>query len=152
MANSQLPFILHVDDAPDDLDAWRAEVNAGGLAHLEVMHPNDVTKEDLERAHLVLVDVKLDSWPERDALPALALKPMNGLALLTILQEHSHEIRGANPCAFALYTGHVEDVARGLVPRGYIVARAHNIEWIFDKAADSGYRVAGVSRLAAAVD
>jgi len=146
------PLILHVDDVPDDLRTWRDEVNAAGNVQLEVRHPNDVSAQDLVDARAVLVDVKLDSWPERDNLTTLSLKPANGLALIAVLQEHAYELSKDTARAFALYTAVLKELARGLVPRPHIVARAHNLEWVFDKAEAAPSRIAQVTQLAAAVE
>ena len=97
-----LPLVLHVDDSPDDLHTWRDAVNASGVVWLKLRHPQQVTAEDLKQARVVLVDVRLESWPERDALPALSLQPANGLALLAILQEHAYENSKERPRAFLL--------------------------------------------------
>jgi hypothetical protein len=99
----------------------------------------------------VLVDVKLESWKARNDLKTLSLKPANGLALLAVLQEHAYELSKDTARAFALYTAVVKEVARGLVPRAHIVARAHNLEWVFDKSDATAARVAQVTQLAAAV-
>ena len=148
---SALPVILHVDDNPETLSGWQSVVDASGKARLLLRHPHDVEKQDLESASLVLVDVKLESWPQRDELKSLSLQPRNGLALLAILQEHVHELGKARPCAFALYTGAIPDIARGLVPQSHLVARAHNLEWVINKTQDVQLRLQQVLELAAAV-
>ncbi|MDC0721659.1 hypothetical protein [Nannocystis bainbridge] len=143
--------ILYVDDDPDAFGGWRNEVMADGRASLTIAHPDDVTRDHLERASVVLVDFKLEHWPNRDNLEQLSLKPVNGLSLLTILQEHLHESKVTSPCAFALHTGAFHIVARSLPPQPHIVARAHNLEWIFDKSTPGPRRAAQVVQLAAAV-
>lgn len=127
------PIILHVDDKPNDLAAWKELVEGEGAVSIRLMHPQEITDESLEGVDLVLVDYVLDDWPEREELPGLSLKPANGLALLTILQEYNHELNSERPCAFALYTGEIEKAARGLAPAEHLVARAHNLEWVFQK-------------------
>lgn len=131
------PFILHVDDVPDDLRTWEHEVNSAGSIRLKVCHPRDVTEELLHRALVIFVDFRLDEWLERDNTDLLGLKPTNGLALLSVLQEAAYDLDKDRPRAFALFTAVVREVARGLVPQPHIVARAHNLEWIFDKTATS---------------
>jgi len=127
------PFVLHVDDEPDDLRSWRDEVSARGIFDLEICHPNEVNETSLKNASLVLVDFKIERWSERANAPALALRPTNGLALLALLQEAAFELAPTKPRAFALYTAVIQDVARELVHQPHIVARAHNLEWIFEK-------------------
>jgi hypothetical protein len=145
------PTVLHVDDAPDELRTWADQVNDDGRVRLLIRHPNEVTQDDVSAASLVLVDYRLESWPERDAAPSFGLKPQNGLALLAVLQEGAATL-DKSPRAFALYTAALRDLAKGLAPQPYIVARAHNLEWIFDKSRDSQYRRQHVAELAVAVD
>ncbi len=152
MTTPQLPFILHVDDDPDDLTTWLGAVRESGRVDIEVVPPDDVTAEHLRRASLVLVDFRIEHWPSRTKAAALALKPVNGLALLSVLQEAAYELDKDRPRAFALFTAVVSDVARGLIPRPYIVARAHNLEWVFDKAdGDLPARVSRVAELSEAI-
>jgi len=148
---SALPVILHVDDNPEDLRDWQMLVEASGKAQLLRRHPHEVKEEDLKSASLLLVDVKLESWPQRDQLESLSLQPRNGLALLAILQEHVHEVRNASPCAFALYTGAIHEIARGLVSQPHLVARAYNLEWVINKAQSADSRLHQVLELAGAV-
>lgn len=146
------PFVLHVDDEPDDLRTWRDEVQAKGLMDLEVCHPQEITEASLSKASLVLVDFKIEKWPERANAPALALRPPNGLAVLATLQEKAHELDPKRPRAYALYTAVIQDVARELVHQPHIVARAHNLEWVFEKngaenpIAERAQRVADLAR------
>lgn len=146
------PFILHVDDEPDDLRGWLNEVRSQARVQIEACHPDDVTEESLRRASLVLVDFRIERWARRENVGVLALKPSNGLALLSVLQEAVYELDKESPRAFALFTAVVKDVARGLVPQPHIVARAHNLEWVFNKTApDIVVRAARAAELAETV-
>ena len=155
MTNRERPCILHVDDQPDELRSWREEVNSVGRVHLAVVHPNDVTEDELRRSSLVLVDLKLDHWPDRDNVAPLSLKPVNGLALLAVLQEKAFDLAPETPRAFALYTAAIQAVARGLPHQPHIISRAHNLEWIFEKNGGQGNNLAEralrIAELAAAV-
>ncbi|MDO9022841.1 MAG: hypothetical protein Q8S73_28730 [Deltaproteobacteria bacterium] len=148
---SSKPFVLHVDDEPDDLTPWKDEVQSQGRIDIEVCHPQDVTEASLKKASLVLVDFKIEKWPERASALALALRPPNGLAVLATLQEKAHELDPKRPRAYTLYTAVIQDVARELVHQPYIVARAHNLEWIFEKSGvenpivDRAHRVAALA-------
>lgn len=133
MTASNKPFVLHVDDEPDDLKPWRDEVTSQGKIEIEVCHPQDITEANLKRASVVLVDFKIEKWTERANAPALALRPPNGLAVLATLQEKAHELDPTRARAYALYTAVIQDVARELVHQPHIVARAHNLEWVFEK-------------------
>lgn len=129
-----MPFILHVDDEPDDLRVWKEEVQSQEKIDIETCHPQDITEASLMRASLVLVDFKIERWPERDHAPSLALRPPNGLAVLATLQEKANEIDPKGVRAYALYTALIKDVAHGLAHQPHIVARSHNLEWVFEKS------------------
>jgi hypothetical protein len=131
------PFVLHVDDDAGEMRDWIAEVQKQSRVEIEVCTPDEVSEDSLRRASVVLVDFKLERWPQRENAGSLALKPLNGLALLAVLQEAAYELDKESPRAFALFTAVVNDVARGLIPQPHVVARAHNLEWIFDKKATS---------------
>lgn len=149
------PFVLHVDDQPGDLRSWQEQVNKAKVIELEVYHPEDVAKEELRRASLVLVDLKLEDWQARENAGSLTLQPVNGLALLALLQEKALELAPEKPRAFALYTAVIQEVARGLPHQPHIISRAHNLEWIFEKNGGPGNTLAEraqkVAALAAAV-
>jgi hypothetical protein len=133
MTTPTRPFVLHVDDEPDDLKPWKDEVQSQGKIDIEVYHPQDITEASLKKASLVLVDFKIEKWTERENAPALALRPPNGLAVLATLQEKALELDPKRARAYSLYTAVIQDVARELVQQPHIVARAHNLEWIFEK-------------------
>jgi hypothetical protein len=134
MTTSTKPFVLHVDDVPDELVLWKEAVELQGSIEIAVCHPQEVTEAILERASLVLVDFKIEWWPERENTRGIALKPPNGLAVLATLQEWAQELNPERPRAYALYTAVLGDVARDLVRQPHLVARAHNLEWIFEKS------------------
>ena len=155
MTKSAMPFVLHVDDEPDLLKPWKDEVTSQGSIEIEVCHPQDITEASLRKASLLLVDFKIDHWTERANAPALALRPPNGLAVLATLQEKAHELDPKKARAYALYTAVIQDVARELVHQPHIVARAHNLEWIFEKNGAENpivERARRVAELAAAVE
>jgi hypothetical protein len=159
MTTSTKPFVLHVDDEPDDLRPWRDEVTSQGMIDIEVCHPQDITESSLKNASLVLVDFKIEKWPERANASALALRPPNGLAVLATLQEKAQELDTSEDVkrsrAYTLYTAVIQDVARELVHQPHIVARAHNLEWIFEKTGANNpieERARRVAELAGAVE
>lgn len=126
------PSVLVVDDDPDSQSAL-AEALRGDVT-LRVRHPQDVDARDLRTAHLVLVDFRLDEWGERDASPGLSLQPIDGVALAAVLRSHSGRQK-SRPTAFALYSGHLEDLADGipLETREHAIARVRDLEWAFSK-------------------
>jgi hypothetical protein len=129
--------ILIVDDNADDegakLREWKDSAN------VVVRHPQDVTIEDLQAAHVVVVDFRLDdSWPERDRTNCIALQPMNGLALLQVLKSHECDLN-RSPTAFVLRSGHLTDLTSGRLPdtRLHSIARQHGLEWVLEKTSEN---------------
>src|SRR3954470_23688939 len=75
-----------------------------------VRHPNDVTDADLKKAKLVLVDLKLDDWKERDDQLTPSFKPKDGIALIAVLRSNVADLKAA-PTAFALNSGNLNDLS-----------------------------------------
>ena len=128
-----IPSVLIVDDEPDTQRGRALELQAE--VNVAVAHPEHLTSEQLGRADLVLVDLRLTEWPLRDALSSITLQPLNGLALSAVLRSHAFVEESRSPIAFALHSGHLADIAGGLPPdtREHVVARANNLEWAFEK-------------------
>ena len=95
-----MPSIVFVDDRPDDVT--RFVESLAGRAECKAVHPQDLTIEDLASASLVLIDSRLEDWPERDALPQIALKPLDGKALAAVLRGHAEGAKQNGLTAFAL--------------------------------------------------
>lgn len=127
------PRILILDDHPDEARVRGIEI--GNRAYLEIAHPADVTEDELAAADLVLVDFRLDAWPDRENVSSIALKPMNGLALAAVLRSQLHDNEAISPTAFALYSARLDELSGRLPPepRAHAIARAHNLEWVFSK-------------------
>ena len=134
------PVILVVDDEADELRSG-LELRLGGEAQVMVWHPQGVGREDLGRAHLVLMDYRLDDWPEREAQPA-AFNIRNGLALATVLREAADARANGRLTAVALHTGHLSDVSGRIKPTysRHVVARLNNLEWVFEKSDPDRYQ------------
>ena len=126
--------ILFVDDR-ETAPALKQQLGMKSAARLKVLHPQDVESEDIQKASLIMVDYQLDSWSERDNASALALKPVDGLALAAVLRQRAQSQEGASPCAFAILTGEIERLAGSLPPeyREHALARINNLEWVFQK-------------------
>jgi hypothetical protein len=122
------PCILIVDDKIEDADATRL-LFSRSVATIPKT-PDEVTVGDLERADLALVDQVLDEW--RFDRPNVAEHPKDGVALSSVLRSHCARDR---PTAFALLTGELDGLSRGLPPRCHLhqIARANNVEWVFSK-------------------
>lgn len=148
---NEKPFILLVDDEPDSLrDAVAIELE--GRAKGSVVHPRDVDLSHLERADLVLVDFRLNNWPERDAQAVLSLQPTTGLALAVLLREHVDRSERNRLTGFALHSGHLDDIQGRLAAAAaqHVIARLNNLEWAFPKSEPRRYdqmiRLAGAVR------
>src|ERR1017187_10479 len=150
MSTHSPPIILLVDDNPDEIDTSAL----ASAAMARVRAPSDVDLQDLKDCCLVLVDYRLDDWPDREKAGCIALKPRNGLALAAILRSHAGHITDS-PTAFAIHSAHLPDLAGGLPPqaREHAIASANNLEWVFAKprAADRSHWTMQVLSLANAV-
>ena len=140
------PVILVVDDEADELRSG-LQLRLADEAQVMVRHPQGVGSEDLGRAHLVLMDYRLDDWPEREAQPA-AFNIRTGLALATVLREAADERPNGHLTAVALHTGHLSDASGRIRPpySRHVVARLNNLEWVFEKRDPDRFR--GVVQLA----
>jgi hypothetical protein len=126
--------ILVVDDEAD-VFARRTKLLSPSLRRgVVVRHPDEVTIEDLESAKLVLVDFWLHTWAENTDEPVLAKKIPNGLALLSVLQQHLAEAK--DPTAFAIHSEDLRHLSRpyGTQQRVHLLARAYNLDWAFEKS------------------
>ena len=128
------PFILVVDDKADNLRSGLV-LRLGDRAAVKVLHPSEVELEDLAETDLVLMDYRLDQWPERDKQSSLAFDIRSGLALATVLREVAD---GATPdrlTAVALHTAHLSEASGRIRPphSRHVVARLNNLEWVFEK-------------------
>ncbi len=147
-AHSVRPVILVVDDEADKLQHGLA-LDLGDEAELIVRHPKDIESQDIEGAHLVLVDYRLDDWAERDGQPA-AFSIRTGLALATVLREVADQVAHGRLTALALHTGHLADASGRIRPPHscHVVARLNNLEWVFEKS--DAARMRGAVQLARA--
>src|SRR5580700_246517 len=146
-----MPAILFVDDNPDNVG--RFVESLAGRVDAKVVHPQDLTIDDLASASLVLVDSRLDNWSERDELMPIALKPINGKALAAVLRAHVENTQQTGLTAFSLLTAHPEDYSEGIQieNREHTLARSNNLEWVFRKATDLQTLTTQFSILAGAV-
>jgi hypothetical protein len=147
MSRNTIPKILVIDDRETDF-ASKQYLKSKKLARINTLHPSDVDLRDLLDANLVLVDFQLDSWPDRDKLEWLALKPADGLALAAVLRRQVESQPNASPTAFAIYTGKLRELAGPLPPenRNHALARINNLEWVFEKGKDISGRLVSLAR------
>ena len=128
------PIVLVVDDKADDLRSI-LNLRLADKAAVTVLHPSDVELEDLVRTDLVLMDYKLDTWPERDNQTSAAFNIRSGLALGTVFREIADEKAPDQLTAIALHTAHLLDASGRIRPphSKHVVARLNNLEWVFEK-------------------
>ena len=131
--NIEKPSILVIDDEPEELDT-KIDAGLDNRATSYVIHPQNVKLSDLNNADLVLVDYRLNKWSERDA-QVVSLSPTNGIALAVVLRERVDKFKKNKLTAFALHTGHIEDI-QGRLPLSttqHVRAQLNNLEWVFMK-------------------
>ena len=134
-AKIERPCILIVDDYPDR--NHRAIIaGLGDSAEILVLHPEEIDTSNVLTSDLVLVDYKLEFWPERDTLGCISLKPKTGMSLAVILREYVDDVGDTGHItAFALHTALLGSV-RGRLPSltaQHLIARLNNLEWVFPK-------------------
>ena len=134
LSNTEKPSILFIDDEPDLIGPQVYQYLEGHAANA-TKHPQDVEMTDLITADIVLVDYRLDHWPERDKLPIISLKPTSGMALAVLLREKVDQHEISNKTAFAINTAHLVDIQGRFSTETaqHVLARLNNLEWIFRK-------------------
>lgn len=149
MATTQKPHILVIDDRPEDLPALGLLVGE----MLRVLHPEDITDDDLRTANLILIDYDLAYWPNRDKVTSICLQPLDGLALAAVLRSQIKRLQISAPVSFAIYTGELQALARPLPPenREHALSDLVNVDWIFQKSSDPQTLVGQILSLGEAV-
>lgn len=151
MPASTRPNVLIIDDHADDERA-KLRTFEPDVAW-NVRHPNDMDEADLQDAAVVVIDYVLDDWPDRDATPTIALRPLDGLALAAVLRSHAERL-AASPTAFVLRSAHLRRLSSGFPPEGrvHVIAQQHNLEWVLDKNDSFDQQTAQILNLSAAVE
>ena len=135
------PTILIVDD---DISHARALANElrGSQVHPIPILPDEIDLNLLLSAQLVIVDHRLDNWPERDGLQNPAFRAMDGLALIEVLRSHvkEEESQSSPSPGFVLWSGDQEafpnvDLRYGKRP-DHLIARLTNLDWFVLKGGD----------------
>jgi CheY-like chemotaxis protein len=140
MSPKNKPHILIVDDQPD-MYARALKTEIANKAIVDIASPEDITEiVQITKADLILVDYLLDEWQSRDEVGSLCQRPMDGLALASVLRSHADGDRNSSPTAIAILSAHRDELSGGLPsePRAHAIARAHNLEWAFSKANPHG--------------
>lgn len=134
------PSILVIDDESSEL-LFQLGLGLADRVTANVIHPRDIEMSDLESADLVLVDYRLDSWPERDEQP-VSLSPATGSALSVMLREQVDRTREGRLTAFALHTGRLQEIQGRFssATAQHVLARLNNFEWVFPKNERGRYK------------
>ncbi|MCA9216549.1 MAG: hypothetical protein KDB27_25945 [Planctomycetales bacterium] len=150
--SEQTPTVVFIDDKEEELRPLAERVKAAGINGCTVDFPDDVDEDTLKSADLVVVDHSLDEWITNVDVEQISLKPPNGIALASVLREHSHDLKEYPPTGFALITGKPNSVsATPGERRPHIVARLSNLEWFFEKQTDTEENVRRITSLAEAI-
>lgn len=144
------PVILLVDDEPDQLRAFADEITRRGHAEAATIPPEALEEGMLEKADLVCMDLSLEHWSAPPAFTKLKAQPLRGLGLTGALEEHVQQEYPKRAIAFALYSGKVDLIAKNLRGGDHVIARVHNVEWVFRKRQDE-LEIARLVTLAKAV-
>lgn len=133
--------VVIIDDNPEGAPRLLEHELAALGASVRLRSPQQVSMEDLADAEVILVDFKLDDWPERNATQGTpCMCPLDGLAVAAVLRRQVRQ----RPTAIALITQAMEDLARPLPPtnRHHTLASLNGLEWIFKKGeAETGRRI-----------
>lgn len=125
------PMILVIDDQTEDQRAV-FRLDAKAVSRFDIVHPEEVDLDMLEEADLVLVDYEITNWPARNGAVQLGLRAQNGIALTSVLREHANQLK--RPTGFAIHTGEAKQFSiTPAEPRAHLLARTHNLEWVFTK-------------------
>lgn len=130
------PRIAFIDDHQEELQAFAEQVKEAGASESKVYNPSEVSEELLRDTDLVIVDYTLEDWVDSVQVDndQLSLKPINGIALSSVLREHSSKLKEFPPTGFALITGKPERLCpTPSERRPHVVSRLNNVEWYFEK-------------------
>lgn len=130
---SQEIDVLIIDDKPVEAELLKSALS--NKAGVNVMHPSQVSLDDVGETDLILVDYTLEEWPSRDRADELAQQPADGLAVISILESHT----SSSATGYALFSANLDRLSQKLASphREHAIARLHNIEWAFAKSGDA---------------
>lgn len=126
--------ILIVDDNPDHMRPLARSISRGKVK-AEVLHPEEVKRDDLTNATLVLVDFNLTDWKRNHLNDSIAHSPSDGLALSTVFRRHLMSDGELQPIGFAILTGRIDELSHHLPfdNRVHMISSLNNMEWVFLK-------------------
>lgn len=147
--STRKPRVIIVDDESGPAEALAVNLRVAGI-EATWQPPSSLSAKIVADCDLVLMDLDLgsestSSFPELEA--------PDGIGLATILRRQKALIEEkARPVAFALLSGKVSELARPFpqTDRIVLLAKQHNLEWIFPKT-ESGTNTGSIASLATAV-
>lgn len=148
MTDEAPPTVLIIDDESEPAEAISALLVQQGLRATYCL-PAEIECGDLSRADLILMDLDIGEPSEGEFV---RLEPPDGLALAAVLRRNSCVLdTRASPVGIALLSGKVEELSAPFLPqsRTHLLARHHNLEWVFLKADPT--RVKAIASLARAI-
>jgi hypothetical protein len=145
MASPSTSSIIIIDDEPDTATGTSTLIKTAEGIESDVYRPSEVNDKILKRSSLILVDYKLDNWPERDRIESVSLKPRDGVALAAVLRSCLKDsLRDTSgeptpPTAVAVYSARLSELSVGMRPSrsNHVIARSLNLEWAFGKRSSS---------------
>ncbi len=154
MPATKVPSILIIDDTLSQVEGLANLIRSEGLAKVVICDPDEVSRLDVLRADLVLIDYDIAKWRKGiEPGEIISQQPGNGLALVPVLR--SHIKRKVQPTAYAILTGKMDELADPLPSeyRNHALASINNLEWIFEKSSpgDEPRLYQQIAELAAAV-
>lgn len=124
--------VLLIDDKSEWPEALSLILIQNGLSAMW-RTPDDLEVDELYAADLVLVDLDLGDFPAK-TFPSL--EAPDGLAFATLLRRQKKLVDPtAKPIGFALVSGKVDELSAPFpsIKRIPLLAKQHNLEWIFRK-------------------
>lgn len=130
--NDKPPLILFIDDEPEEVRGFARAVADTGGARADVVPPEEIDENLLGEASVILIDLSLEKW-DGPALSKLKKPAMQGLGLIAQLQEYVQQEFPKRAIAFGVNSGKVSNLAKDLAGGDHVLARVHNVEWVFRK-------------------
>lgn len=152
------PSILFVDDQAAVL-ARSVKLQFGSECRVTVLDPEELKRPAILNADLILVDFDLTDWhssvqEDEDDEPIARRAPQDGLALIAQLKSIGETAKHPRPTSYALHTGQKGRLPGGEAWNGpsHLLARALNVEWVFEKnLSDFSSQMVSLARAAAAL-
>jgi CheY-like chemotaxis protein len=145
--NSQ-PSVLVIDDESEAAESVTALIAEQGVRATYCL-PSEIECSELARADLILMDLGIGKLTETELV---RLEPPDGLALAAALRRHPCVLNNeASPVGIALLSGKVDELSAPFPPqsRTHLLARHHNLEWVFLKS--DPHRAKAIGSLARAI-